>query len=353
MSRTSAVTSADDRPLLRVEDLVKHYPLGRDLFAKSGTVVRAVDGVSLTVRRGETLGLVGESGCGKSTLGRAILRLVEPTGGKVYFDNEDVLGADHNGMRALRRRMQVIFQDPYASLNPRMTVSAIVEEFLRIHRIGTAKSRRERVVSILERVGLRSADLGRYPHEFSGGQRQRIGIARVLAISPDLIIGDEPVSALDVSIQAQVINLLEDLQAEFEITYLIVSHNLAVIEHMSDQIAVMYLGKIVEIGPTSEIQAGPLHPYTEALMSAVPSTDPDTPKTRILLPGDPPSPIRPPEGCRFHPRCAHARNICREVEPQSREIRPRHFAACHFPLGNDHLRTSTRPANGDTFLEIG
>ncbi len=317
--------------LLEVKNLVKHFPVRGGVFSRVHSYVRAVDGVSFDLAPGETLGLVGESGCGKSTTGRAILRLIEPTSGEVFFEGEDVLSLDRESMRKLRREMQIIFQDPYASLNPRMTVGSIVGEPLAIHKIAKGQERKERVADILNRVGLRSEHMRRYPHEFSGGQRQRIGIARALALNPKLIIGDEPVSALDVSIQAQVINLLEDLQKEYGIAYVIIAHDLSVVQHISDRIAVMYLGKIVEIGGSDDVVMTPKHPYTEALLSAVPVPDPKAKrKERIILHGDVPSPINPPSGCRFHTRCPYKEEKCAAEEPPMREVAPGHFSACHF-----------------------
>jgi oligopeptide transport system ATP-binding protein len=320
--------------LLEVKNLEQHFVQYRGLFSRQKTVVKAVDGVSFHIDNSETLGLVGESGCGKSTLGRTILRLIEPTRGQILFGGEDLTKADKNSLRSLRQKMQIIFQDPYASLNPRMTVGNIIEEALIIHKFGKSKAeRQERVMELLSLVGLRGESVARYPHEFSGGQRQRIGIARALAVDPKFLVCDEPISALDVSIQAQIINLMQDLQYRLGLTYLFIAHDLHVVRHLASRIAVMYLGNIIEIGDAKTIYDSPKHPYTQALLSAVPVPDPDRKSHRILLAGEVPSPINPPPGCKFHPRCPHAMPQCKVEQPKLINIGAKQQAAC-FLYGN-------------------
>ncbi|MFQ5882648.1 MAG: ABC transporter ATP-binding protein [Candidatus Methylomirabilales bacterium] len=317
-------------PLLVVKDLKKYFPLKRGFWFGERAEVRAVDGVNFTLHRGETLGLVGESGCGKSTTARLILGLLEPTTGGVYFEKTPVFHADKEEMRQLRRKMQIVFQDPYSSLNPRMPVEEIVGEGLTIHRLARGREKKERVAELLKMVGLGPEHMGRYPHEFSGGQRQRIGIARALSVRPELLIADEPVSALDVSIQAQVINLFEDLQKELGLTYLFIAHDLRVVKHISDRVAVMYLGQIVELAESDELYRNPLHPYTQALLSAIPVADPKIKGQRIVLEGAPPSPIQIPTGCRFHPRCPKRFDRCDQEEPVLREVSSGHWVSCHL-----------------------
>jgi oligopeptide transport system ATP-binding protein len=319
--------------LLRVDNLVKHFPITQGiLLQKKVGAVHAVDGISFDIYRGETLGLVGESGCGKSTTGRTILQLYRPTSGHVYFEGRDLAELKAEELRQVRRQAQMIFQDPYASLNPRMTVGEIIGEPLIIFNIMRGQELRNRVASLLELVGLNPAYANRYPHEFSGGQRQRIGVARALALNPSLIVCDEPISALDVSIQAQVVNLLEDLQKELGLTYLFIAHDLSMVRHISDRVAVMYLGVIVELTTREELYNNPLHPYTQALLSAVPIPDPlaEEKRQRIILEGDVPSPVNPPSGCRFRTRCALATDICAKERPEFREVKPGHFVACHL-----------------------
>ena len=336
-----AVATDQDEALLSVRDLVKHFPIRGGILRRQVGAVRAVEGVSFDLREGETLGLVGETGCGKSTTARLVLRLLEPTAGTVRFDGQDVLAAKGDALRALRREMQIVFQDPFASLNPRMTVGAIVGEPLLVHRAAAHEAdtpanrgaRRERVRELLSLVGLSPEHYNRYPHEFSGGQRQRIGIARAIALNPRLLICDEPVSALDVSIQAQVLNLLEDLQERLRLTYLFIAHDLSVVRHISDRVAVMYLGRIVEVAEGAELYRHPKHPYTTALLSAIPLPDPikERQRQRIILGGDVPNPAAPPPGCPFHPRCPKAQAICKEVMPPLEAHGGDHLAACHFP----------------------
>jgi oligopeptide transport system ATP-binding protein len=330
----STATVDSGKNLLDVKALKMHFPLTQGIiFQRQVGAVRAVDGIDFFVEKGETLGLVGESGCGKSTTGRAILQLYKPTAGAVLFDGIELTKLGGEAMRKMRRRMQMIFQDPYASLNPRMTVGSIIGEPLEVHNLARGKEKTERVQELLRVVGLNPYFTNRYPHEFSGGQRQRIGIARALAVEPEFIVCDEPISALDVSIQAQVINLLEELQDRFKLTYLFIAHDLSVVRHISDRVAVMYLGKIVELADRVDLYERPLHPYSQALLSAVPIPDPavETKRKRIILTGDVPSPVNPPSGCRFHTRCWKAQQICSEVDPEFIEHEPRHWAACHFP----------------------
>lgn len=319
-----------DNSLLKVDGLKKYFPIQGGIFSKTVGYVQAVDGVSFDIDKGEIMGLVGESGCGKTTVGRLILGLYEPTAGEIYFEGKDISKLSSHKMRNARKVLQIIFQDPYGSLNPRMTVGDIIGEPLLIHNIAKGKEKERRVAEILETVGMSPRYMNRYPHEFSGGQRQRIGIARALALSPKLIVCDEPVSALDVSIQAQVINLLEDLQGKFGFTYLFIAHDLSVIKHISDRVAVMYLGKIVELADTEELYSNPLHPYTEALLSAVPIADPTLNRKRIVLEGDVPSPINPPSGCHFRTRCKYTQDICVKEEPPLLEIARGHYVACHL-----------------------
>ena len=323
---------ADNNVLLRVENLVKHFPIMRGIFQKQVGAVRAVDDISFEVKRGETLGLVGESGCGKSTTGRTVLQLFRPTSGSVYYDNVDLTKLTGEDLRKMRRKMQMIFQDPYASLNPRMTVGEIIREPLLVHNVATEADADDRVKQLLELVRLNPSFTTRYPHEFSGGQRQRIGIARALALQPSFIVCDEPISALDVSIQAQVVNLLEELQDKFGLTYLFIAHDLSMVRHISDRVAVMYLGVVVEMTTREELFKNPLHPYTQALLSAVPIPDPvkEATRKRTILVGDVPSPANPPSGCRFRTRCPIAESICAEKRPEFREVKPGHFVACFF-----------------------
>jgi len=328
MSIAETSTARPKRDLITVKNLVKFFPVRSGLLQRVVAWVQAVDDVSFTIREGETLGLVGESGCGKTTIGRTMLRLVEPTSGSVMFDGVDVFTLRAKQMKAMRRNMQIIFQDPYASLDPRMPIGESVMEGLNVHRIGTRRERVEAMLEIIKKVGLEDYHARRYPHEFSGGQRQRIGIARALALRPRFIVCDEPVSALDVSIQSQVLNILKDLQREFGLTYLFIAHNLSVVEHISDRVAVMYLGKMVELTSREELFENPLHPYTKALMSAIPIPDPTLKRERIILKGDVPSPLNPPKGCRFHPRCPVAIDKCSVEEPIFKEVKADHWAAC-------------------------
>jgi oligopeptide/dipeptide ABC transporter ATP-binding protein len=324
------VTAPASRPLLEVRDLKKHFPIKRGFLGRTTGAVRAVDGVSFDVAPGETLGLVGESGCGKTTTGRCVLRLIEPTEGTIRFDGTDVGALDGGALRKMRRQMQIIFQDPFSSLNPRMTIGATIREGLTIHRLAEGAAADQRVHQLLDEVGLRAEYASRFPHEFSGGQRQRVGIARALAVEPRLIVCDEPVSALDVSVQAQVVNLLQDLQRERGLAYLFIAHDLSVVEHIADRVAVMYLGKVVELAPSAALYREPLMPYTQALLSAVPVPAPGAKKQRIVLAGDPPSPANPPSGCVFHPRCHHPQKdeACTRIVPPLEEKAPGHWVAC-------------------------
>ena len=331
-------------PILQIKDLATHFPIRQGAFGRVRGTVRAVDGVTFEVERGETFGLVGESGCGKSTLGRSILRLIEPTSGSVRFDGQELVGMPPAQMRKLRRRMQLIFQDPYASLNPRMKVREIVGEGLAIHRLASGAERERRVAALLEKMGLGAEAMDRYPHEFSGGQRQRIGIARALAVGPELVIADEPISSLDVSIQAQIVNLMVDLQAELGLTYVFIAHDLKIIEYISTRVAVMYLGKIVEMASAAELYRAPKHPYTQALLSAIPVPDPTRKRERIILPGDVPSPANPPPGCPFHPRCRYAFDRCRTDVPPLYNLGGGHLASCFLIEGE--ANAAANPAAG-------
>lgn len=323
-----ASANNNEKVLVEVKDLVKYFPVRGGIIQRVVDWVKAVDGVNFQVRKGETLGLVGESGCGKTTVGRTMLRLLEPTSGTVYFEGTDLAKLGTAELKEMRRNMQIIFQDPYSALDPRMTIGESVGEGLKIHGLSNRDERHAIVIDILKKVGLEDYHSKRYPHEFSGGQRQRIGIARALALKPKFIVADEPVSALDVSIQSQVLNILKDLQEEFNLTYLFIAHNLSVVEHISDRVAVMYLGKIVELAPKGGLFANPLHPYTQALMSAIPIPDPKIRRQRIILEGDVPSPLNPPKGCRFHPRCPVVMDHCSASEPELIEVSPEHLVAC-------------------------
>lgn len=325
---TTNTNTQEKSDILVVKNLKKYFPVRSGVLQRVTAEVKAVDNVSFVVKRGETLGMVGESGCGKTTIGRAILRLVEPTSGEVSFEGKNVITMGEKELKPLRRDMQIIFQDPYASLNPRMPIGEAVMEGLHIHKIGDTKERWEIAINMLKKVGLEEYHARRYPHEFSGGQRQRIGIARALALNPKFIVCDEPVSALDVSIQSQVLNILKDLQQEFGLTYLFIAHNLSVVEHISDRVAVMYLGKMVELTDRDSLYREPLHPYTQALLSAIPVAHPNAKRGRTILKGDVPSPLNPPKGCRFHTRCPIAVEKCGQEEPEFREVRPNHFVAC-------------------------
>ena len=323
-----AIHTNGKKNLIEIKELVKYFPVRGGLLQRVVAWVQAVDNISFFIREGETVGLVGESGCGKTTVGRTMLRLVEPTSGSITFGDTDILKLHGKDLKDMRRNMQIIFQDPYASLDPRMPIGESIAEGLKIHHVGTPRERFETVIEMLRKVGMEDYHARRYPHEFSGGQRQRIGIARALALRPKFIVADEPVSALDVSIQSQVLNILKDLQREFGLTYLFIAHNLSVVEHISDRVAVMYLGKMVEMADREELFRNPLHPYTQALMSAIPVPDPTLVRERIILEGDVPSPLNPPGGCRFHPRCPVALDVCGQEEPAFREVSPDHWVAC-------------------------
>jgi oligopeptide/dipeptide ABC transporter ATP-binding protein len=331
MSTPASKTHADSqKPLLEIRNLQKYFPVTRGILSRVVGAVKAVDDVSFDVYPNETVGLVGESGCGKTTAGRSILRLIEPTGGEILYKGQDILKLGGAEMRGLRRNLQIIFQDPFSSLNPRMTIEGIIGEAIEFHGIAAGQERREMVENLLERVGLQPSYITRYPHEFSGGQRQRIGIARALALNPDFIVCDEAVSALDVSVQAQVINLLMDLQEEFNLSYLFIAHDLSVVRHISDRIAVMYLGQVAELSPCDELYENPLHPYTQALLSAIPHPNPRRKASRVILKGDVPSPLNPPSGCRFHTRCPACYAPCKTIEPRTTEVEPGHFVRCHL-----------------------
>jgi len=325
--------------LLDVKELKVYFPVGSGIFRRHSHFVKAVDDISFRVQKGETLGIVGESGCGKSTMGRSILRLIEPTSGSVKFKGHEVTALTKSELRRLRADIQIVFQDPYASLNPQLTIESILGEALSTHQIGNnAKERKEMVAELLNNVGLSPRHAGRYPHEFSGGQRQRIGIARAIAVNPALIIADEPVSALDVSVQAQILNLFQHLKKTYELTYIFIAHDLSVVKHVSDRIGVMYLGKMVELAGKKQLFQKPLHPYTQALMSAIPSLDPDVKRERIILKGDVPSPITPPQGCHFHPRCHYRMEACEHVKPRQIEVEPGHFVSCHlYDTTDNHI----------------